>query len=139
MSVRRFLSRILGRNTDEDETRIYPLEELGKRTPRQKHEDEPQGFSIERAAKIIVDLPPDVPRESAVRIMRGTLTAAGIEVEDIERVARTQESQLNSEIDLARSRQKDLRERTEEVMRSLEEEIRKAREAHDTSISEEEE
>ena len=139
MNARRFLSRILGRNTDEDETRIYPLEELGKRMSRQKPEDgPPQGFTIERAAKIIDDLPPDVPRESAVRIVRGTLTAAGIEVEDIERATRTRESQLNSEIDLARSRQEDLRERTEEVVRSLEEEIRKAREARDTGVSEEE-
>jgi hypothetical protein len=137
MSWKGFLSRIFGRDADEDETRVYSAGEIGTRGLGEK--EFLRGFTFERAAKIISDLPPDVPRESAVRIVRGTLTAAGIEVEDIERATRTRESQLNSEMDLARSRQKDLRERTEEVVRSLEEEIRKAQKARDTGISEEEE
>ncbi len=139
----RFFSRIFRRNTDEDETRTYQLEEIGKRISRKggtgEEEPSPQGFTVERAARIIDDLPPDVSQESAVRIMRGTLVAAGIEVEDIERSAQARESRLNSEIEFARSRQEDLRRRTEEVVRSLQDEIRKAREARDAGIAEEEE
>lgn len=138
--MRGFFSRILGRNTDEDETRVFPREEIGKGTPRKEApEEEPQGFSVERAARIIDDLPPDVSRESAIRIVRGTLVAAGIEVEDIKKSARARESELSSEIEFARNRQEDLRKRTEEVVRSLEEKKRKAREARDTGIAEEEE
>ncbi len=138
---RGFFSRILGRNADEDETRIFLPEEIGKRIPRREgpEEEPPHGFTVERAAGIIDGLPPDVPRESAVRIVRGTLIAADIEVEDIEKSTRARESKLHSEIELARSRQEDLRRRTEEVVRSLEEKIRKAREARDTGIAEEEE
>ena len=142
MSRRRgFFSRLLGRNTDEDETRTYQLEEIGKRLSRSEGtEEEPsQGITVERAVGIIDDLPPEVSRESAVRIMRGTLLAAGVEVEDIEKSAQTRETRLDSEIEFARSRQEDLRRRTEEVVRSLEEEIRKAREARDAGIAEEEE
>jgi hypothetical protein len=138
---RGFFSRILGRNADEDETRIFLPEEIGKRIPRREgpEEEPPHGFTVERAAGIIDGLPPDVPRESAVRIVRGTLIAADIEVEDIEKSTRARESKLSSEIELARSRQEDLRRRTEEVVRSLEEKIRKAREARDVGITEEEE
>jgi hypothetical protein len=49
------------------------------------------------------------------------------------------ETRLDSEIEFARNRQEDLRRRTEEVVRSLQEEIRKAREARDAGIAEEEE
>ena len=141
MSGRGFLSRIFGRDTDEDETRLYPFEEIGERmaTREEPEEEQPRGFTIQRAAEIIDDLPPDVPQESALRIVRGTLAATGIEIGEIERSTRMRESRLSSEVNLARSRQKDLRERTEEVVRSLEEEIRKAREACDTGIAEEEE
>ncbi len=140
MSGRSFFSRILGRDADE-ETRIFPLEEIGKKIPRKEEpEEQPlQGFTIERAAAIIDDLPADVPRESALRIMRRTLIAAGVDVEDIEKSVEERESKLNSEIEFARSRQEDLRRRTEEVVRSLEEEVRKAREARDAGIAEEEE
>jgi hypothetical protein len=137
MSWKGFLSRIFGRDADEDETRVYSAGEIGTRGLGEK--EFLRGFTFERAAKIISDLPPDVPRESAVRIVRGTLTAAGIEVEDIERSTQTRESQLNSDIEHARSRRQDLRKRTEEVVRSLEEEIRKAREDRETGIAEEEE
>ena len=100
-------------------------------------EQRPQGFTVERAAEVIDDLPPDVPHESAVRIVRGTLTAAGIKVEDLERSTRVRESKLNSEMDLARDRQEEIRRGTEEVVRSLEEEIRKAREDRDAGIAQE--
>jgi chaperonin cofactor prefoldin len=142
MSGRGFLSRIFGGSADEDETRVFSAEELRTESIGEKdgfqEERLPRGFTVERAAKVIDDLPPDVPRESALRIVRGTLLAAGIEFEDLERSTRTRESRLNSEIDLIRSRQEDLRERAQEVVRSLQEEIRKAWEARDAGIAEEE-
>ena len=139
MNRKSFFSKVFGRGADEDETRIYSAEEIETGEPEKLEEEQPpQGFTVERAAEIIDYLPPDVPRESAVRIVRGTLAAAGIKIEDLERSTRAREAKLNSEIELARSRQKDLRERTEEVVRSLQEEIRKARDAHDTGIAEEE-
>jgi hypothetical protein len=143
MSGRSFFSRILGGSADEDETRVYSAEELGTERTGEKDGSQkerwPRGFTIERAAEVIDDLPQDVSRESALRIVRGTLLAAGIEFEDLERSTRTRDSKLNSEIDLARGRQEDLRERAEGVVRSLQEEIRKAREARDSGIAEEEE
>src|SRR3712207_1548505 len=143
MSERGFFSRILGGDTNEDETRVFLAEEVGMRRSEDREEPEeveqrPQGFTVERAAEVIDDLPPDVPRESALRIVRGTLTAAGIKVEDLERSTRVRESKLNSEMALARDRQEEIRRGSEEVVRSLEEEIRKAREDRDTGIAQEE-
>jgi len=143
MSERGFFSRILGGDTNEDETRVFTAEEVGTgRSEGRKEPDEveqrPQGFTVERAAEVIDDLPPDVPRESALRIVRGTLAAAGIKVEDLERSTRVRESKLNSEMVLARDRQEEIRRGTEEVVRSLEEEIRKTRQDRDTGIAQEE-
>jgi hypothetical protein len=142
MSERGFFSRILGGDANEDDTRVFSAEEVGTRRSGggeepDEEEQRPQGFTVERAAEVIDDLPPDVPRESAVRIVRGTLTAAGISVEDLERSTRVRESKLNSEMDLARDRQEEIRRGTEEVVRSLEEEIRKAREDRDAGIAQE--
>lgn len=146
MSERGFFSRLFGGDADEDETKIFSTEEIGTRRPsgrgRREPDEEtqwPQGFTVERAAEVIDDLPPDVPRESAVRIVRGTLTAAGIRVEDLERATRTREAKLNSEMDLARDRQEQIRQGTEETIRSLEEEMKKARADRDAGIAEEEE
>ena len=143
MSERGFFSRILGGDANEDDTRVFSAEEIGtSRTGSREEPDEgeqrPQGFTVERAAEVIDDLPSDVPWESAVRIVRGTLTAAGIKVEDLERSTRVRESKLKSEMDLARDRQEEIRRGTEEVVRSLEEEIRKAREDRDVGITQEE-
>jgi hypothetical protein len=134
-----FFSRMFGRNADE--TRSYSVEETEAGNPEKREEEQQSsyGFSVERAVRIIDHLPPDVSRESAVRIVCGTLDAAGIKIEDLERSTRAREAKLDSEIELARSRQNNLRERTEDVVRSLQEEIMKAREARDTGIAEEEE
>ena len=137
MSERGFFSRMLGGGTDEDQTRIYRLEEIGERMSREE-EEEPQGFTAERAARVIDDLPSDVSPESAVRIVRATLAAVGVKIEDLERSTRMRESKLGSEIEFARNRQNELRERAEEVVRSLEEDMRKAQEACDNGIAEEE-
>ncbi len=133
-----FFSRMFGDASGDDETRIFTPREVGAREPEEV-EQQPHGFTVERAAQIINDLPPDVSHDSALRIVRGTLVAAGIRFEDLERSTRARETKLKSEISLARSRQEELRERTEEVVRSLEEDIRKAREARDNGITEEDE
>ena len=85
-----------------------------------------------------MNLPPEVPRPAAVRIVRGTLEAAGINLDDLASSTRARESKLNSEIELSEGRIQELKEKTEEVIRSYEAEIRKAREARDFGISEEE-
>jgi hypothetical protein len=145
MSERGFFARILGGGADEDETRVFSEEEALTRSASKRgraepeEEEQPRGFTVERAAEVIDDLPSDVPRESAVRIVRGTLTAAGIKVDDLERSTRVREEKLRSEMGLARDRQEELRQNTEEVVRSLEEEIRKARAARDAGIAHEEE
>jgi hypothetical protein len=96
------------------------------------------GFTVERAAEVIRNLPPEVPRPAAVRIVRGTLEAAGIDIDELESSTRARESKLNSEIDLSENRIQQLKDETEEVIRSLEDKIRKAREARNFGVSEEE-
>jgi hypothetical protein len=134
-----FFTRMFGEEAGDD-TRVFSPREIGAagEEPREV-EQHPHGFTVERAAEIIKDLPPDVSRESAVRIVRGTLVAAGIRFEDLERSTRARETRLRSEIDLARGRQEELKHRTEEVLRSLEEDMRKAREARDNGLTEEDE
>src|ERR671920_1163489 len=136
-----FFSRIFGGGANEDETRIFSPEELRREESGRKEPEEEQhgGFTVERAAEIIDDLPPDVPRESALRIVHGTLTAAGVSVENLERSTRTREAKLDSEIELARSRQRELQERTDETVRALEEEIRRTHEVRESGLAEEEE
>ena len=99
---------------------------------------ETRGFTVERAAEVIKNLPPEVPRPAAVRIVRGTLEAAGINLDDLASSTRAREAKLNSEIELSEGRIQEFKEKTEEVIRTYEAEIRKAREARDFGISEEE-
>jgi hypothetical protein len=73
-----------------------------------------------------------------VRIVRGTLEAAGIDIAELEASTRARESRLNSEIDLSENRIQQYKDETEEVIRDLEDQIRKAREARDFGVSEEE-
>jgi hypothetical protein len=121
-------------NADEGEgTAVYSAEEVGV-----EETVEPRGFTVERAAEIIKNLPPEVPRASAVRIVRGTLEAADIDISELANSTKTRESKLTSEIEHSQGRIQQLKENTEEVIRSYELEIRKAREARDLGISEEE-
>src|SRR3712207_1670273 len=131
----RFLSRMFSGIDADEGTAVYSAEEVELTA---EETVEPRGFTVERAAEVIKNLPPEVPRLSAVRIVRGTLEAAGIDIADLATSTGARESKLNSEIELSQSRIQELREQTEEVIRSLELEIRKAREARDSGISEEE-
>jgi hypothetical protein len=132
-----FFSRVFAGPTDDEGTAIYSAEEVGV-AEIGPPEEPSRSFTVERAADVIKNLPPEVPRPAAVRIVRQTLEAAGINVADLATSTRARESKLDSEIELGRGRIQELKARTEEVVRSLEEEIRKAREARDTGVGEEE-
>jgi hypothetical protein len=134
-----FFSRVFAGSTEEDEgTSIYSSEEIGMPGTDESEGLAAHGFTVERAAEVIRNLPPEVPRPAAVRIVRGTLEAAGINIAELESSTRARESRLNSEIDLSENRIQQYRDETEEVIRSLEDQIRKAREARDFGVSEEE-
>jgi hypothetical protein len=86
MSAEGFLSRMLGRDTDDeyyDSGAYYPSEELETRRSRRRssrgvadeEEPPPRDFIVERVAETIADLPEGVPQESAVLIVRRTLSA----------------------------------------------------------------
>lgn len=154
MSAEGFLSRMLGRDTDEyDSGSYYSGDEVETRRSRRSRRsnssrgvlDEvepppppPRDFIAERVAETIADLPEGVPQESAVLIVRRTLAAAGVKLSELDVSTQAQESKLNSEIGLAQNRQEEVREKTQEQVRSLEEEIRKAKEACEDIVSYEE-
>src|SRR5918993_3755522 len=151
MSADGFFSRMLGRDTDEyDSGSYYSSDEVETRRSRRSRrsnssrgvadEVEPpsRDFITERVAETIADLPEGVPQESAVLIVRRTLAAAGVKLSELDASTQAQESKLNSEIGLAQNRQVEVREKTQEQVRSLEEEIRKAKEACDDIVSYEE-
>jgi len=142
--ILQMLTDVLGRDDDEDETSTYySAEELGTSRSKRGGLEEgqpPQGFTVERVervAKMIDDLPSDVSQESAAYIVRGALVAAGIKLSNFDRSTWERALKLSSEIELARERQKEFREKTEETVHALEEEIRKAREACDVVLFEE--
>ena len=143
ISTTNSLLGILRRKASEDETRVSSAqEEIGTRRRSSREgsaqERQPRALTVERAAEIIDELPSDVPRESALRIVRRTLAAAGVEVGDLDRSTRAQLPKLSSQIELARNRQNELWEKTEEVIHSLEAEVRKARENYEAIFAEEE-
>ena len=133
-----FFSRVFAGSAEGEGTSIYSSEEIGMPGTGESEGLTAHGFTVERAAEVIRNLPPEVPRPAAVRIVRGTLEAAGIDIAELESSTRARESKLNSEIDLSENRIQQFKDETEEVIRSLEDEIRKAREARDFGVSEEE-
>src|SRR5215204_4086711 len=133
-----FFSRVCAGSTEGEGPSIYSSEEVGMPGPDQSEGLTAYGFTVERAAEVRRNLPPEGPRPAAVRIVRGTLEAAGIDIAELESSTRARESRLNSEIDLSENRIQQLKDETEEVIRNLEDEIRKAREARNFGVSEEE-
>ena len=133
-----FFSRVFAGSTEGEGTSIYSSEEVGMPGTGEEEGLTAHGFTVERAAEVIRNLPPEVPRPAAVRIVRGTLEAAGIDIAELESSTRARESKLNSEIDLSENRIQQFKDETEEVIRNLEDQIRKAREARDFGVSEEE-
>lgn len=130
------LSWVLGEE-EEEGTAVYSSEEIGGRREIEEPR-EPHGFTIERADDIIQNLPDDVPRQSAVRIVRQTLAAAGINIDDLRKSSTRRESKLNSEIKLSQERIRELKDKTDEHVSALEQQIRKAREDRDSGVSKEE-
>ena len=133
-----FFSRVFAGSTEGEGTSIYSSEQIGMPGTDELEGLAAHGFTVERAAEVIRNLPPEVPRPAAVRIVRGTLEAAGIDIDELESSTRARESKLNSEIDLSENRIQQFKDETEEVIRNLEDQIRKAREARDFGVSEEE-
>src|SRR5215207_8125824 len=137
-----FLSRMLGRDADEDEGRIDSAEAFGMGRSKKRNESELGAQQWDCAVELVVetidDLPSNFPRDSAVRIVRRTLAAAGIELGEFNKCTWARMPQINSEIELARNREKEFQEKTEEDIRSLEGEIRKVREAYETIRAKEE-
>lgn len=134
---RSFFQRLLFGDGEEDAG--YAAESSGARELEESEEPrELHGFTVERAASVIKDMPEDVPQKSAVRIVRQTLAAAGIEVGELGRATRMREAKLESRIELSRGRVDELNEKTDEVISSLQDQIEKAREARDYGVSEEE-
>jgi hypothetical protein len=134
---RSFFQRLLFGDGEEDARQ--PAEVSSSRELEES--DEPRelhGFTVERAASVIKDMPEDVPQKSAVRIVRQTLAAASIEVGELDRATRMREAKLESRIELSRGRVDELNEKTDEVITSLQDQIEKAREARDYGVSEEE-
>jgi hypothetical protein len=129
-SSKSIFSRVFAGSTEDEETPISSSEDVGATAPH--------GFTVERAAEVIKNLPPEVPRLSAVRIVRGTLEAVGIDIAELESSSRAWESRLNSEIDLSEGRIQQLKDETEQAIRNLEDEIRKVREARNFGVAEEE-
>ena len=136
----------LGRDAHEDDDTgtHHPGEEIGTRrrsrrrgTAPEEGQQPPRGLTVERLAGVIADLPSSLPRESAVLIVRKTLDAADVELSEVDASTREQEVRLSSEVGLVENRQKELREKTQETVRSLEE-IRKSREACDEVVAYEE-
>jgi hypothetical protein len=133
-----FFSRVFAGSTEGEGTSIYSTEEISMPGTEESEGLAAQVFTVERAAEVIRNLPPEVPRPAAVRIVRGTLEAAGIDIAELEASTRARESRLNSEIDLSENRIQQYKDETEEVIRDLEDQIRKAREARDFGVTEEE-
>jgi hypothetical protein len=138
-----FLMRMLGRDTEEDETRIGLADAFGIRRPTNRSVSEvgerQWDFVVKLVVETIDDLPSNIPRDSAVRIVKRTLAAAGIEIGDFNGRTWARMPQINSEIELARRREQEFKEKTERNIRSLEGEIRRAREDYETIRAKEEE
>src|SRR5215207_2783319 len=142
LSGNSLLSRILGRDVDEDQTSITSTEAFETVRSRKRSTLElggrPWDCAVELVVETIDDLPSNFPRDGAIRIVKRTLAAAGIELGDFNRCTWARIPQINSEIELAKRRDKEFKEKTEEDIRSLEGEIRKAREAYETIRAKEE-
>ena len=142
MSGNSLLSRILGTDADEGQssnnsTKAFDTVRSRKRS-KPELEEQPRDGGVNLALEIIDDLPSDFPRDSAVRIVRRTLAAAGIEIGEFNKFTWERTPHIRAEMELARSREKEFQKKTEEDIRALEAEIRKARETYETIRAKEE-
>jgi hypothetical protein len=132
-----FFSRMFKEQEGDDGTSIYSRQETGVGNSGEASPHS-RAFTVERAAEVIKNLPPEVPRPAAVRIVRQTLEAAGIDINELDSSTRAREARLESEIDLSENRIRKLKDDTEDVIRNLEDQIRKAHEARNFGVAEQE-
>ena len=134
-----FFTRMFGEQGAGEGTSVYSRADVGANGPEEREASpHSRAFTVERAAEVIKNLPPEVPRPAAVRIVRQTLEAAGIDINELDSSTRAREARLESEIDLSENRIRKLKDDTEDVIRNLEDQIRKAREARNFGVAEEE-
>lgn len=134
-----FFTRMFGEQGANEGTSVYSRAEIGVDGPEEREASpHSRAFTVERAAEVIKNLPPEVPRPAAVRIVRQTLEAAGIDINELDSSTRAREARLESEIDLSENRIRKLKDDTEDVIRNLEDQIRKAREARNSGVAEQE-
>lgn len=143
---RSFFNRMFANEEEGEETMVFTPEDAGLEEGPEEPMDRPQGgLTVERAASVIRKIPDDVPRGSAVPIVKLTLEAAGISMGELGTSTRARESKLNSVIEQRENRINKLQQDTEKAVRykeqeiqSLEEDIKKFRQARDNGISQEE-
>lgn len=143
---RSFFNRMFANEEEGEETMVFTPENAGLEEGPEEPMDRPQGgLTVERAASVIRKIPDDVPRGSAVPIVKLTLEAAGISMGELGTSTRARESKLNSVIEQRENRINKLQQDTEKAVRykeqeiqSLEEDIKKFRQARDNGISQEE-
>lgn len=133
-----FFTRMFGEG-GEGTSSVYSRADVGRSGPEERElSPHSRAFTVERAAEVIKNLPPEVPRPAAVRIVRQTLEAAGIDINELDSSTKAREARLESEIDLSEDRIRKLKDDTEDVIRNLEDQIRKSREARNFGVAEEE-
>ena len=134
-----FFTRMFGEQGAGEGTSVYSRADVGAKGPDELDASpHSRAFTVDRAAEVITNPPPAGPRPAAVRIVRQTLEAAGIDINELDSSTRAREARLESEIDLGENRIRKLKEDTEDVIRNLEDQIRKAREARNFGVAEEE-
>jgi hypothetical protein len=142
MNENSIFSRILGRDADGGDGSTDSVEAIGMRRSKKRDEsglgDQRWDSAVKLVVETIDDLPSNFPRDSAVRIVKRTLAAAGIEIADFNKRTWARIPQIGAEIELARSREQEFKKKTQEDIRALEEEIKKARKAYETIRMEEE-
>jgi hypothetical protein len=142
MNNNSIFSRILGRDAGEGDGRTDSVETTGMSRPKKRDEsglgDQRWDSAVKLVVETIDDLPSNFPRHSAVRIVKRTLAAAGIEIGDFNKRTWARMPQIGVEMELSRSREQEFKKKTQEDIRALEEEIKKARQAYETIRVEEE-
>lgn len=141
-----FFTRMFSPEEEGEETAVFSPEEIGlDRDEPEEPMEKPQGLTVERAAEVIRSIPDDVPYGSAVPIVKLTLEAAGISMQELGTSTRARESKLNSVIEQRRGRIKKLGDDTDKAVRykeqeikALEDDIKKFRQARDNGVAQEE-
>src|ERR671912_1430008 len=115
MNGNSLLSKIFGEDAEEDRTSIVSAEAFGIRRSTTGSAPKVEGhawdFAVELVVETIDDLPSNFPRDSAVRIVKRTLAAAGIEIGDFNKCTWARMPQIRDEMKLARSREQEFRKK----------------------------